>query len=92
MYKKITDNPKERWKVIAHLIMQHKCRVVAELGFSKGDNTRGVLKTLDANEYKLDKFYLIEIFLTLVKLTTEPQGILYSSIPSSSINFLIERS
>ncbi len=60
-YKTITEEPKDRWKVITHLIMQHGCKNIAEVGVSRGDNARNTINLLNGHSYKINNFYLIDI-------------------------------
>ena len=60
-YKSLNVNKKLRWQAIAKVIVQHNLQTLAEIGVSRGDNARGVLKRLAEEKYQIKKYYLIDI-------------------------------
>ena len=52
---------KHRWEIISRLVMENDYKIISEIGVSRGDNVRAILKILYELRYKLDQFYLIDL-------------------------------
>ncbi len=53
--------PRHRWEIISELIVMNGYKIVVEVGASRGDMARGVLRTLEPIRYNLDRYFLIDL-------------------------------
>ncbi len=53
--------PRNRWEILSALIEINRYKTIAEVGASRGDMARGIIRTLGANNYKLDVYFLIDL-------------------------------
>ena len=53
--------PKNRWDVIANIILLNDYKMIAEVGASRGDTARGIIRCLDSLNFRLNRYYLIDL-------------------------------